>query len=87
MSEQEYSAEYQRTLKRRAQFKCDMEIALVDQNNRLDHPLPWTAAMVVHDGPGIQLFDANGKPVLAELLRDPQDAAQLIWSINSASGQ
>lgn len=79
----EHSTEYQRTLDRRKRFVKDMEQALADPDNRRDHPRPWTASMVVHDGPGIQLFDANGRPVLAELLRDPEDAAQLLWCVNN----
>jgi hypothetical protein len=83
MSESGYSDEYKRILARRDRFKKDMETALADPDNRRQHPRPWHAGMVVHDGPGIQLFDAGGKPVLAELIRDPEDAAQLLHCINS----
>jgi len=46
-------------------------------------PLPWTARQVIHDGPGWQFFDADGKPVLTELLREPEDTAWLLRFVNS----
>jgi hypothetical protein len=60
-----------------------MEAALKDPDNQIDHPRPFTIGLVVHDGPGIQIFNANGRPVLSELLRDPEDAATLLYLLNS----
>jgi hypothetical protein len=77
--------DWPRIYERREQFAKDLQRALADPDNRVEHPLPWTCAMVIHDGPGVQFFDANGKPVLGpDLLRDTEDAAQLLFSINAA---
>jgi hypothetical protein len=81
----EYSVEYQRSLDRRARAKSDLAAALADADNQIDHPRPFRAILVVHDGPGIQIFDANDRPVLTELLRDPEDAASLLYLLNRAA--
>lgn len=78
----EYSAEYQRILDRRDRFREDLRTALADDDLKQDRPKPFTIGMVVHDGPGIQIFDATGRPIFAELLRDPEDAAQLLHILN-----
>lgn len=67
----------------RERFKNDLDKCLADPEYTVGHPRPWTCAMVIHDGAGAQFIDANGKPVLTDLIRDPEDAAQLLFNINS----
>lgn len=47
-----------------------------------DRPLPWTASLIIHDGPGFQFFDSAGKPVLSEPIREPEDASWLLRFVN-----
>lgn len=78
-------AEVIRRQARRDRFKADLAKCIADANAdyTVEHPRPWTCEMVIHDGPGAQFFDANGKQVLQDLIRDPEDAAQLLYNINS----
>lgn len=46
-----------------------------------NHPRPWTWAVTVHDGLGIQFRDANGCPVLPALVRDEELAADLFVTL------
>lgn len=77
------TAEATKREERRERFRRDLEKFVADPDYRSEHPRPWTCVMVIHDGPGAQFLDANGKPVLGDLIRDPEDAAQLLFSINS----
>jgi hypothetical protein len=72
-----------RSDERRERFRRDLEAALAHPDNTMVHPRPWTCSMIIHDGPGAQFFDANGMPVLSDPIREPEDAAQLLHSINS----
>lgn len=66
---------------RRDRFKAYLDKALVDPDNMFNfnaHPFPWSASMAVWDGPGVQFFDANGNPILTDLIRDQDDAATLL---------
>jgi hypothetical protein len=67
----------------RERFKHILEIAMADKDCRVEHPRPWTCQMIVHNGPRAQFFDALGKPVMTDPLYDPEDAAQLLFNINS----
>lgn len=82
--------EIRKSHERRDRFKAYLKAylakALVDPDNKFDfagHPFPWTARMVVWDGPGVQFMDARGKPVLSDLLRDQDDAATLLDLCNT----
>lgn len=71
---------------RRKRYKEQLDKSLADPDNKFDfkkHPFPWTAAMVIWDGPGVQFFDANNAPVLSDLLRDQDDAAILLDLCNT----
>lgn len=76
------SADEKRTA-RRERFRADLARALTQDDCHVLHPRPWTCSTVINNGPGAQFFDANGKPVLTDLIRDPEDAAQLLFSINT----
>lgn len=79
-------ADMRRSDERRERFKSLLAKALVDPDNKFDfdgHPFPWTASMVIWDGPGAQFFDARGKPVLCDLFRDPDDAAIILDLCNT----
>lgn len=82
----ELAEDIRRSDERREQFKDYLAKALVDPDNRFDfdkYPFPWTAVMVVWDGPGVQFMDARGKPVLSDLIRDQDDAATLLDLCNT----
>jgi hypothetical protein len=49
-----------------------------------NHPCPWTWGTAYHDGWFFQFFDANGERVLTDSLRDPEDAALILKTINSS---
>jgi hypothetical protein len=90
MDDVELEADIKRSYERRQRFAEYLARALVDPDNKFDfdgHPFPWTAAMVVWDGPGVQFMDARGKPVLGDLLRDPDDAAILLDLCNTMGGR
>lgn len=82
----EWQADIARSEKRRREFKQYLEKALADPDNKFrfdEHPFPWTARMAIWDGPGVQFFDANGKPVMGDLFRDQDDAATLLDLCNT----
>ncbi len=80
------SDRWRRSEERRICFKADLAKAMLSADCQTLHPRPWTCKMVIHDGPGAQFFDANDAPVLGpELLRDPEDAAQLLFNVNSGT--
>ena len=82
----DWKEELARSEKRRREFKQYLAKALADPDNKFDfaaHPFPWTVRMVIHDGPGVQFFDAREKPVLSDLLRDQDDAATLLDLCNT----
>ena len=94
MNDAEMLKELERSHERRRKFKRYLDKAMVDPENKFDfaaHPFPWTAAMVIWDGPGVQFFDAGGSPVLSDLLRDQDDAVTLLDLCNTlgsrAAGQ
>ncbi len=74
--------DHAKIVQRRERWKSDLMKALSDPDCQTAHPRPWTCTFAIYDGPGAQFFDANGKPVLSDLIRDPEDAAQLLYSIN-----
>src|SRR5689334_19181571 len=79
-------ADIRRSDERRKRFATLLDKALVDPDNKFrfkEHPFPWKAVMVIWDGPGVQFVDDNGKPVLGDLLRDPDDAAILLDLCNT----
>lgn len=43
---------------------------------------PFSLGVTYYDGPGIQLFDADKRPVLTDLIRDPEDAVVLLNTLN-----
>jgi hypothetical protein len=47
------------------------------------HPRPWTWGVGYHDGWFFQFFDATGDKILGDSIRDPDDAALLLRTINS----
>lgn len=74
--------------RRREEQKARMEknmrtlLASDDASNLLEkHPRPWSWAVAVHDGLGIQFRDANGEPVLPALIRDEELAADLLVTL------
>ncbi len=82
----ELEKEVSRSHERRERFKIYLDKALADPDNKFDfagHPFPWTACMVIWDGPGVQFMDARGRPVLSDLLRDQDDAATLLDLCNT----
>lgn len=80
----ELEDEIRRSHEKRERFRRDMETAMADPDNKRSHPRPWTAILAIHDGVGVQFLDALGKPVLGpDLMRDPDDAAQLLHAVNT----
>ena len=47
-----------------------------------EHPKPWTWGIGYHDGWFFQFFDATGAMILYDSIRDPDDAALLLRTIN-----
>lgn len=43
---------------------------------------PFKLGLIIHDGPGIMLYDGSGAPMLTEPLRDPEDAVVILNSLN-----
>ncbi len=78
----ESKTEMMRRDERRERFRSDLAKCVADPEYRVVSPLPWTCSMVINNGPGAQFFDANGKPILSDLIRDPEDAALLLFNIN-----
>ena len=44
---------------------------------------PFSLGVTYHDGPGIQILDGEKRPVLTELIRDPEDAVVLLNTLNA----
>lgn len=85
-ADSDWKSDLARSEKRRRDFKRYLDKALVDPENKFDfakHRFPWTAVMVIWDGPGVQFIDADGAPVLGDLLRDQDDAAMLLDLCNT----
>ncbi len=45
-------------------------------------PTPWTSGVTYYDGLGWQFFDANGQPIMQEPIRNAEDVATILRTIN-----
>ena len=67
-------------------FRTVMDELRADPEFRADLVMPrfpLTLGVGYHDGPGAQLYDPDGKPVIFDLLRDEEQAVQLEWLLNT----
>lgn len=74
-SRQAYKASFDRVFAEAQASKSDDYAARVG---------PFTLLVTYYDGPGIQIYDGAKRPVLTELIRDPEDAIVLLNTLNSA---
>ena len=66
-----------------AQYASLLDKAMTDAENAPREAGPFTVSAGFWDGPGFQIHDANSKPILTDLIRDPDDAATLVRTLNA----